>query len=77
MSDKPTGMIRKGFEPKPLRKVAVLGFGAWAGHCHRRLEGTDMKVLVKDLPQALDREELLFERFSKIWRRKEAQNIRG
>jgi len=55
MSDKPMGMVRKGFEPRPLRKIAVLGFGAMGrGIVIDVLRGTDMKVLVKDLPQALD-----------------------
>ncbi len=42
MSDKPMGMMRKGFEPKPLRKIAVLGFGAMGrGIVIDVLRGTD------------------------------------
>lgn len=55
MSDKPRALMTKGFQPKPLNKVAILGFGTMGrGIAIDVLRGTQMKVLVKDVPQALE-----------------------
>ena len=55
MSDKPMGMMRKGFEPRPLRKIAVLGFGAMGrGIVVDVLTQTQMAIVVKDIPNAIE-----------------------
>jgi 3-hydroxyacyl-CoA dehydrogenase / enoyl-CoA hydratase / 3-hydroxybutyryl-CoA epimerase / enoyl-CoA isomerase len=55
MSDKPKAMMQKGFEPKPLRKVGVLGFGTMGrGIVVDVLTQTRMAVVVKDVPEAVE-----------------------
>ncbi len=55
MSDKPRSMMSKGFRPRPLNKVAVLGFGAMGrGIAIDILRATQIPVVVKDIPQALE-----------------------
>jgi 3-hydroxyacyl-CoA dehydrogenase/enoyl-CoA hydratase/carnithine racemase len=53
-TDKPAGMIPKGFEPKPLKKIAMLGFGTMGrGIVIDILRRMQVPVIVKDLPEAL------------------------
>jgi len=55
MTDRPQAMMTKGFVPKPLRKVAVLGFGTMGrGIVIDILRNTPLPVLVKDIPDALE-----------------------
>lgn len=55
MTDKPKTMMTKGFVPKPLNKVAVLGFGTMGrGIIIDILRNTPLPVLVKDIPEALE-----------------------
>ena len=55
MTDKPQAMMTKGFVPKPLKKVAVLGFGTMGrGIIIDILRNTPLPVLVKDIPEALE-----------------------
>ena len=55
MTDKPQAMMTKGFVPKPLKKVAVLGFGTMGrGIIIDILRNTQLPVLVKDIPEALE-----------------------
>ncbi|MDP2840386.1 MAG: 3-hydroxyacyl-CoA dehydrogenase NAD-binding domain-containing protein, partial [Syntrophales bacterium] len=55
MTDKPQAMMTKGFVPKPLKKVAVLGFGTMGrGIIIDTLRNTQIEVLVKDVPEALE-----------------------
>ncbi|MDP3097461.1 MAG: 3-hydroxyacyl-CoA dehydrogenase NAD-binding domain-containing protein [Syntrophales bacterium] len=55
MTDKPQTMMTKGFAPKPLKKVAVLGFGTMGrGIIIDILRNTQFPVLVKDIPVALE-----------------------
>jgi 3-hydroxyacyl-CoA dehydrogenase/enoyl-CoA hydratase/carnithine racemase len=55
MTDKPQTMMTKGFVPKPLKKVAVLGFGTMGrGIIIDTLRNTQFPVLVKDIPEALE-----------------------
>jgi 3-hydroxyacyl-CoA dehydrogenase/enoyl-CoA hydratase/carnithine racemase len=55
MSDKPKAMITKGFEPKPIKKVAILGFGTMGrGIAIDILRNTGMEVVAKDIPQAIE-----------------------
>jgi len=55
MSDKPRSLMTKGFEPAPIRKVAILGFGTMGrGIAIDVLRGTQIPVVVKDVPQALE-----------------------
>lgn len=55
MSDKPKGMITKGFEPKPIKKVAILGFGTMGrGIAIDILRHTGMEVVAKEIPQAIE-----------------------
>lgn len=55
MTDKPKAMMTKGFVPKPLGKAAVLGFGTMGrGIVIEILRNTQMPVLVKDIPEALE-----------------------
>jgi 3-hydroxyacyl-CoA dehydrogenase/enoyl-CoA hydratase/carnithine racemase len=55
MTDKPQAMTSKGFVPKPLNKVAVLGFGTMGrGIVIDILRNTQLPVLVKDIPEALE-----------------------
>ncbi len=55
MTDKPKAMMTRGFIPKPLKKVAVLGFGTMGRGIIIDIV-TQMKspVLVKDIPEALE-----------------------
>ena len=55
MTDKPKAMMTKGFVPKPLNRVAVLGFGTMGrGIVIEALRNTQLPVLVKDIPEALE-----------------------
>jgi len=55
MTDKPKAMMTKGFVPKPLNRVAVLGFGTMGrGIIIDILRNTQLPVLVKDIPEALE-----------------------
>ncbi|OPY93156.1 MAG: Fatty acid oxidation complex subunit alpha [Syntrophaceae bacterium PtaU1.Bin231] len=55
MTDKPKAMMTKGFTPKPLKKLAVLGFGTMGrGLVIDILRNMDVPVVVKDLPEALE-----------------------
>ena len=55
MSDKPRTMMSKGFEPKPLNKAAILGFGTMGrGIAVAILSNTEISVLVKDIPESLE-----------------------
>ena len=55
MTDKPQAMMTKGFVPKPLKKLAVLGFGTMGrGIVIDILRNTQLPVLVKDIPEALE-----------------------
>lgn len=55
MTDKPQAMMTKGFVPKPLKKVAILGFGTMGrGIIIDILRNTQLPVLVKDIPEALE-----------------------
>ncbi len=55
MSDKPRGMMTRGFKPKKIDKVALLGFGTMGrGIAVDILRRTKIPVLVKDVPEALE-----------------------
>jgi 3-hydroxyacyl-CoA dehydrogenase/enoyl-CoA hydratase/carnithine racemase len=55
MTDKPKGMMTKGFVPKVINKAAVLGFGTMGrGIIIDILRNTKIPVLVKDIPEALE-----------------------
>ncbi len=55
MTDKPKAMMTKGFVPKPINRVAVLGFGTMGrGIIIDILRNTQLPVLVKDIPAALE-----------------------
>ena len=55
MTDKPKTMMTKGFVPKELKRVAVLGFGTMGrGIVIETLRNTRSPVLVKDIPEALE-----------------------
>ena len=55
MTDKPKAMMTKGFQPKPLNRAAVLGFGTMGrGITIDILRNTQIPVLVKDIPDALE-----------------------
>lgn len=55
MTDKPKAMMTKGFQPKPLNKIAVLGFGTMGrGIAIDIIRNTQIPVLVKDIPEALE-----------------------
>ncbi|MBW6486562.1 MAG: enoyl-CoA hydratase/isomerase family protein [Syntrophobacterales bacterium] len=55
MTDKPMAMMTKGFVPKQLRSAAVLGFGTMGrGIVIEILRNTELPVLVKDIPEALE-----------------------
>ncbi len=54
LSDNPQRMMREGFEPRPINKVAVLGFGTMGrGIIIDILRHTSIPVVVKDLPAAM------------------------
>ena len=53
-TDKPQTMIPSGFQPRPLKKIAVLGFGTMGrGIVIEILRHIKIPVVVKDLPEAL------------------------
>jgi 3-hydroxyacyl-CoA dehydrogenase / enoyl-CoA hydratase / 3-hydroxybutyryl-CoA epimerase / enoyl-CoA isomerase len=55
MTDKPKAMMTKGFSPKPLKKVGVLGFGTMGrGIIIDIITNMKAPVLVKDIPEALE-----------------------
>ncbi|MBM4313694.1 MAG: hypothetical protein FJ122_07200, partial [Deltaproteobacteria bacterium] len=55
MTDKPAAMMTKGFVPKTINRVAVLGFGTMGrGIIIDILRNTQIPVLVKDIPEALE-----------------------
>ncbi|MHB9097213.1 MAG: 3-hydroxyacyl-CoA dehydrogenase NAD-binding domain-containing protein [Syntrophales bacterium] len=55
MTDKPKAMMTKGFVPRPINRVAVLGFGTMGrGIVIETLRNTQLPVLVKDIPGALE-----------------------
>src|SRR5512133_398224 len=55
MTDKPKAMMTKGFIPRPINRVAVLGFGTMGrGIVIDTLRNTQLPVLVKDIPEALE-----------------------
>ncbi len=55
MSDKPQGMMTKGFQPKAIKKVAILGFGTMGrGIAIDILRHTGMAVIAKEVPQAIE-----------------------
>ena len=55
MTDKPKGMMTKGFTPKPIRKVAVLGFGTMGrGIIIDVLRHMQVPVIVKDFPETFE-----------------------
>jgi len=55
MTDKPKGMMTKGFTPKPIRKAAVLGFGTMGrGIVIEILRNMQIPVIVKDFPEAFE-----------------------
>ena len=55
MSDKPKSLMSKGFEPKPLNRVAILGFGTMGrGIAIDILRNTQVHIIVKDIPDALE-----------------------
>jgi 3-hydroxyacyl-CoA dehydrogenase/enoyl-CoA hydratase/carnithine racemase len=54
-SDKPQTMIPKGFHPRPLKKMALLGFGTMGrGIVIDVLRRLRLPVIVKDVPEALE-----------------------
>jgi 3-hydroxyacyl-CoA dehydrogenase/enoyl-CoA hydratase/carnithine racemase len=54
-TDKPQAMMTKGFKPKELKCVAVLGFGTMGrGIIIDILRNTQIQVLVKDIPEAIE-----------------------
>ncbi|MDQ7785725.1 MAG: 3-hydroxyacyl-CoA dehydrogenase NAD-binding domain-containing protein, partial [Desulfomonilaceae bacterium] len=55
MSDKPKAMMTKGFKPKNIDKIALLGFGTMGrGIAVDILKQTRIPVVVKDVPEALE-----------------------
>ncbi|MEI9478369.1 MAG: 3-hydroxyacyl-CoA dehydrogenase NAD-binding domain-containing protein [Deltaproteobacteria bacterium] len=55
MSDKPRAMMSKGFQPKLIKKAAVLGFGTMGrGIVIDILSNMRIPVLVKDIPEAIE-----------------------
>ena len=55
MSDKPKAMMSKDFEPKPLKKIAILGFGTMGrGIAIDILRNTEIAVIVKDIPESME-----------------------
>ena len=55
MTDKPKGMMTKGFKPAPLRKIAILGFGTMGrGIIIDILRNMQIPVLVKDFPETFE-----------------------
>lgn len=55
LTDKPKKMMTRGFEPKPLKKATVLGFGTMGrGIVIDILRNMQIPVVVKDIPEALE-----------------------
>jgi len=55
LTDKPQDMMTKGFTPKPIRKIAVLGFGTMGrGIIIDILRNMKVPVIVKDFPETLE-----------------------
>lgn len=55
MTDKPKGMMNKGFQPKPIKKIAVLGFGTMGrGIVIDILRHMQVPVVVKDFKEAFE-----------------------
>jgi 3-hydroxyacyl-CoA dehydrogenase/enoyl-CoA hydratase/carnithine racemase len=55
MTDKPKGMMTKGFSPKPICKIAVLGFGTMGrGIIIDVLRHMQIPVIVKDFPETFE-----------------------
>ncbi|MBN2569521.1 MAG: enoyl-CoA hydratase/isomerase family protein [Deltaproteobacteria bacterium] len=55
MSDKPRGMMSKGFQPKEIKKAAVLGLGTMGrGIVIDILRRMQIPVVAKDIPEALE-----------------------
>jgi 3-hydroxyacyl-CoA dehydrogenase/enoyl-CoA hydratase/carnithine racemase len=55
MSDKPKALITKGYDPKPIKKVGILGFGTMGrGIAIDILRKTGMEVIAKEIPQAIE-----------------------
>ncbi|PKN20504.1 MAG: hypothetical protein CVU71_01555 [Deltaproteobacteria bacterium HGW-Deltaproteobacteria-6] len=55
LTDKPQGMMTRGFTPKPIRKVAVLGFGTMGrGIIIEVLRNMKVPVIVKDFPETFE-----------------------
>ncbi|MFH1350590.1 MAG: 3-hydroxyacyl-CoA dehydrogenase NAD-binding domain-containing protein [Pseudomonadota bacterium] len=55
MSDKPRSMMRRDFQPKSLKKIALLGFGTMGrGIVIDILRNTQLTVVAKDIPQAIE-----------------------
>lgn len=55
MTDKPKGMMTKGFSPKQIRKIAVLGFGTMGrGIIIDVLRHMQIPVIVKDFPETFE-----------------------
>ncbi len=55
LTDKPQGMMAKGFVPKPVKKAAVLGFGTMGrGIIIEILRNMQIPVIVKDFPETFE-----------------------
>lgn len=55
MTDKPQNMMSKGFKPKLINQIAILGFGFMGrGIAIDILRNTRLTVIAKDIPQALE-----------------------
>ena len=54
LTDKPRALMTKGFAPKPLKKIAILGFGTMGrGIAIDVLRHTTLPLVIKDIPEAL------------------------
>jgi len=54
-TDKPISMVPKNLQPKPIRRVGVLGFGTMGrGIVIDLLRNMEIPVVVKDIPEALE-----------------------
>ena len=54
-TDKPISMVPENFQPKPIRKVGVLGFGTMGrGIVVDLLRNMEIPVVVRDIPEALE-----------------------
>ncbi|MCX7816406.1 MAG: 3-hydroxyacyl-CoA dehydrogenase NAD-binding domain-containing protein [Syntrophales bacterium] len=55
LTDKPGSFISRGFQPKSLKKIAILGLGTMGrGIAIEVLKNTNLPLVVKDLPEALE-----------------------